>query len=187
MMKMPAFRPVRRLVPAATALAVASLVLAGCQGGSDPSSAASASASAGPDVQPSADATGSGNGAVVSNLDFGALTDRQQPERLLQFYTSAIRSQNWAAAAKAWSLDAQMTPDKLKAEFAGAGARLTLGKGDVEGAAGSLYYEAPLVVDFSDGRPSQRGTIVVRRVNDVPGASEEQLNWRIERTSTFSS
>ena len=55
----------------------------------------------------------------------------------------------------------------------------------MEGAAGSLYYEAPLVIDFADGRASRRGTIVLRRVNDVPGASAEQLTWRIERSSTL--
>jgi len=93
---------------------------------------------------------------------------------------------DWIDAAKAWSLDAQMTPEKLQAEFGGqAGPKIAVGKGDVEGAAGSLYYEAPIVVDFADGRASKRGTIVLRRVNDVPGASEEQLNWRIERTSTL--
>ena len=105
---------------------------------------------------------------------------------MLRFYTNAIRVGDWNAAARAWSLDAQMTPQKLESEFGGdAGPKITIGKGDMAGAAGSLYYEAPLVVDFADGRESKRGTIVLRRVNDVPGASEEQLNWRIERTSTL--
>lgn len=41
-----------------------------------------------------------------------------------------------------------------------------------------------MVLDFADGRPSRRGSIVLRRINDLPGASEQQLNWRIERMST---
>lgn len=169
-------------------------MLAACgNAGEDPAVLESASASADPslagddavtDGEPVGDATGTP--AVASNLDTAALTERRDPERLLRYYVSAVRAGDWAAAAKAWGLDAQMTPAKLEAQLGGqAGPKLAVGKGDMEGAAGSLYYEAPIVVDFADGRPSSRGTIVLRRVNDVPGASDEQLNWRIERTSTL--
>jgi len=169
------------------------LLLASCgdKGAGDPSGpasadAASAASGAVVDVEPVGDASGSATQAIASKLDMGALGERRDPERLLRFYVSAIRVGDWTDAARAWSLDAEMTPAKLEAEFGGqAGPRLAVGKGDMEGAAGSLYYEAPLVVDFGDGRPSKRGTIVLRRVNDVPGASGEQLNWRIERTSTL--
>lgn len=169
----------------------AALLLAGCDSKS-PDTAPSGEATGAavdavlPDVLPSAEASGVAEGGIASTLDMGALTERQDPERLLRYYTSAVRVGDWIDAAKAWSLDAQMTPEKLRDEFGGkAGPKIAVGKGDVEGAAGSLYYEAPIVVDFADGRPSKRGTIVLRRVNDVPGASEEQLNWRIERTSTL--
>ncbi|MAC59151.1 MAG: hypothetical protein CMH85_12940 [Novosphingobium sp.] len=135
---------------------------------------------------PSVDASAAASAGIAAGLDMGALQERRDPERLLRYYTNALRVGDWIDAAKAWSLDAQMTPEKLQAEFGGqAGPKIAVGKGDVEGAAGSLYYEAPIVVDFADGRASKRGTIVLRRVNDVPGASEEQLNWRIERTSTL--
>ena len=135
---------------------------------------------------PSADASIAASSALAAKLDMAALNERRDPERLLRFYTNAIRIGDWKDAARAWSLDAQMTPEKLAKEFGGAaGPKVAVGKGDIEGAAGSLYYEAPLVIDFADGRPSRRGTIVLRRVNDIPGASEEQLNWRIERTSTL--
>lgn len=135
---------------------------------------------------PSVDASAAANAGIAAGLDMGALTERRDPERLLRYYTNALRVGDWVDAAKAWSLDAQMTPEKLKGEFGGqTSPKIAVGKGDTEGAAGSLYYEAPIVVDFADGRPSKRGTIVLRRVNDVPGASEEQLNWRIERTSTL--
>lgn len=135
---------------------------------------------------PSADASAAASSALAANLDMAALKERRDPERLLRFYTSAIRLGDWVDAARAWSLDAQMTPGKLEKEFGGhAGPKIAVGKGDMAGAAGSLYYEAPILIDFADGRPSRRGTIVLRRANDVPGASEEQLNWRIERTSTL--
>lgn len=135
---------------------------------------------------PSADASAAASSALAANLDMAALKERRDPERLLRFYTNAIRLGDWVDAARAWSLDAQMTPGKLEKEFGGdAGPKIAVGKGDMAGAAGSLYYEAPILIDFADGRPSRRGTIVLRRANDVPGASEEQLNWRIERTSTL--
>ncbi|WP_232496191.1 hypothetical protein [Novosphingobium kaempferiae] len=167
------------------------LALAACgKAGEDPAVLESASAEvdstdAVVDAGPVGDATGA-PAVANSNLDAGALTERRDPERLLRYYVSAVRAGDWSAAADAWSLDAQMTPAKLEQQLGSQkGPRLAIGKGDMEGAAGSLYYEAPIVVDFGDGRPSKRGTIVLRRVNDVPGASDNQLNWRIERTSTL--
>lgn len=59
--------------------------------------------------------------------------------------------------------------------------RVTVYKGDQEGAAGSSYYTAP--VRIIDGPRTVRGEIVLRRVNDVPGASDEQLRWHIESST----
>ena len=166
------------------------LALAACgKAGEDPAvlDSASAAADAGDavvDVGPVDGAT-SVAAPAASTLDTAALTERRDPERLLRYYVSAVRIGDWNAAAQAWSLDAEMTAQKLQGEFGGSKPRLAVGKGDMEGAAGSLYYEAPIVVDLGDGRTSKRGTIVLRRVNDVPGASGSQLNWRIERTSTL--
>lgn len=177
--------------PALLASLTAALLLAACdQTAPAPEATADATGDATealvPEPLPSVDASAAASAGIAAGLDMGALTERRDPERLLRYYTNALRVGDWVSAAKAWSLDAQMTPEKLKGEFGGqASPKIALGKGDVEGAAGSLYYEAPLVIDFADGRQSRRGTIVLRRVNDVPGASEEQLNWRIERTSTL--
>ncbi|WP_147366936.1 hypothetical protein [Aurantiacibacter zhengii] len=58
--------------------------------------------------------------------------------------------------------------------------------GRMEGAAGSSYYTAPVTITANDedGRPVRyEGEVVLRRVNDVPGASEEQLRWHIEQLS----
>lgn len=55
--------------------------------------------------------------------------------------------------------------------------------GTMEGAAGSSYYtsQATITAKDSEGRPvSYEGPIVLKRVNDVPGASPEQLRWHIE-------
>lgn len=52
-----------------------------------------------------------------------------------------------------------------------------------EGAAGSIYVSVPLTLSGTeDGRPVRRsGTAVLRRVNDVPGSTEAQRHWHIER------
>lgn len=176
----------------ATTLFGSLLVLAACQEKMPEvevsGDATSAAESLVPEPLPSVDASAAASAGLAAGLDMNALRERRDPERLLRYYTNAIRAGDWVDAARAWSLDAQMTPEKLKSEFGGqASPKIAVGKGDTAGAAGSLYYEAPIVVDFQDGRPSRRGTIVLRRVNDVPGASEEQLNWRIERTSTLTS
>jgi len=52
--------------------------------------------------------------------------------------------------------------------------------GTTEGAAGSLYYTAPVTITAADkdGRPVRiEGSAVLRRVNDVDGATPEQLRW----------
>ncbi len=51
--------------------------------------------------------------------------------------------------------------------------------GETEGAAGSIYTTVPTVF-YGDTfrRPAQ---IILRRVNDVPGSTEAQRRWHIER------
>lgn len=58
--------------------------------------------------------------------------------------------------------------------------------GTMEGAAGSSYYTAPVTITASDadGRPVRyEGEVVLRRINDVPGATPEQLRWHIDRVT----
>lgn len=55
--------------------------------------------------------------------------------------------------------------------------------GQPEGAAGSSYLSVPAQVSGkADGKPVKRPiAIVLRRVNDVPGSTEAQRRWHIER------
>jgi len=56
--------------------------------------------------------------------------------------------------------------------------------GRIEGAAGSLFVEVPVVIygRLRTGQEvHQSGRAVLRRVNDVPGSTPEQRQWRIER------
>lgn len=52
--------------------------------------------------------------------------------------------------------------------------------GTSEGAAGSIYYEVPTTITGSKGQ-ELTGMTVLKRVNDVPGATAEQLRWHIDR------
>lgn len=50
------------------------------------------------------------------------------------------------------------------------------------GAAGSLYVEIPVQIQgrTNEGEPfASVGTVTMRRVNDVPGATAEQKSWRV--------
>jgi hypothetical protein len=58
--------------------------------------------------------------------------------------------------------------------------------GTMEGAAGSSYYTAPVTITANDkdGRPVRiEGEAVLRRVNDVPGATAVQLRWHFEKVT----
>ena len=61
---------------------------------------------------------------------------------------------------------------------------VSVGKaGDQEGAAGSIYLSVPVSVSGDlDGKHTTRSaTAIMRRVNDVPGSTDAQRRWHIER------
>lgn len=58
---------------------------------------------------------------------------------------------------------------------------LEIGKGQQEGAVGSSFYSVPVTI--VDGARRIPGEVVFRRVNDVDGATAEQLRWHIESTT----
>lgn len=54
--------------------------------------------------------------------------------------------------------------------------------GKMKAAAGSSYYTAPAKVTVRGGDGALRvlmGDVILRRVNDVPGASAEELRWHV--------
>ncbi|ALE17185.1 hypothetical protein AMC99_01897 [Altererythrobacter epoxidivorans] len=58
--------------------------------------------------------------------------------------------------------------------------------GEMEGAAGSLYYTAPVTITGTDviGRPvTIEGEAILRRTNDVDGATPEQRRWHFQSLS----
>ena len=54
---------------------------------------------------------------------------------------------------------------------------------DQEGAAGSIYVEVPLTItgQINGKNATGHAAAVLRRVNDVPGSTEAQRHWHIER------
>ena len=56
--------------------------------------------------------------------------------------------------------------------------RVTVGTGDQEGAAGSLYYTAPVTI--TDDARRITGELTLRRVNDVDGPTAEQMRWHLD-------
>ena len=56
--------------------------------------------------------------------------------------------------------------------------------GEPEGAAGSIYVDVPVQFygRLNDGKEfNARGTMTLRRVNDVPGSTAEQRKWHISK------
>ncbi|HVR90544.1 MAG TPA: hypothetical protein VHG29_05570 [Novosphingobium sp.] len=107
------------------------------------------------------------------------------PANVLVGWATAVTLRDWGTVRAYWGNqggDSGLTPaqfgekwDVLKAP------RVEIGDGQQEGAAGSLFYTAPVTI--TDGARTITGEIVMRRVNDVDGASAEQLRWHIESST----
>jgi hypothetical protein len=170
-----------RPFPSGAVLLIVS-ALAGCHRDEpqpQPTGATSEAATAVPTLSPSTAPAGPTGAA----LDTGAIHDRTSPDRVLRFYVAALEQGQWNLAATAWRSSAGVTGATLKDSYdRGAPLRLEIGKGDEEGAAGSSFYDVPVTLRFGQGKP-ETGTLTLRRVNDVPGATPEQLDWRIERST----
>lgn len=96
----------------------------------------------------------------------------------MQHYGALIEQKRFAEAAKLWG-DAQAAANFEK-QLDHPQVHLEIGAlGEPEGAAGSIYTSVP-VVFYGEGfrRPAD---IILRRVNDVPGSSEAERRWHIER------
>ena len=104
----------------------------------------------------------------------------------LEEFDDALARGDFALTARVWN-DPVIDDARLKALFAGykRPAIAISGIGQ-EGAAGSLYCTVSgTLTDAGDpSKRPQKGEIVLKRVNDVPGATAQQLRWTI-RSSSF--
>ena len=109
----------------------------------------------------------------------------RDPALVLLGWAKAVSLRDWDAAFAYWGEHGEasgMSRDLFRAAWD----RLRdpvvdVGVGQQEGAAGSSYYTAPVTI--TDGARRITGEVVLRRVNDVPGATPEQLRWHIESST----
>lgn len=192
----------------ATALASAIAInLAGCDRQRDPAPQASATAPdsaemtpppwlVAPSDMPSEDtapdaaskpqtAAESGATPAPNPAYAAALNARRDPGKVLAAWATAVEARDWASVRAFWGDHGQASGLDPKAFALRWGKlvqpRVTIDPGESEGAAGSIYYTAPVTI--IDGARRLTGEVVLRRVNDVPGATPEQLRWHIESTT----
>jgi hypothetical protein len=104
--------------------------------------------------------------------------------QVVQSYGALIEQQRWPEAAALWGSPGQAA--KFRGDLAQlADVHLEIGNlGEPEGAAGSIYVTMPAIFygDLKNGQPFRRSAdITLRRVNDVPGSTDAQRRWHIER------
>jgi hypothetical protein len=117
--------------------------------------------------------------------DFPELASRDCAE-VVEFYLEALGGREWARAALVWD-DPVVDGARLEGAFGGyRELQLAWSEPVVEGAAGSLYCTVSgTLTDAQDPAKSPMdGTLLLRRANDVAGATAAQLRWTL-RASTF--
>lgn len=131
-------------------------------------------------------------GSAPAHSDNSIQPDEMKGEvgarHVLGLWAEALERGDWASARAQWGEGGAMsgrTPAQFAAEYARyRQIKIDIDKGEADAGAGSLFYMAPVRVSgiTREGQPfDARGTAHLRRVNDVPGASAEQLRWHIER------
>lgn len=120
-----------------------------------------------------------------------AVTRHATPVALVRDYYASIAARDYGRAYKLWSGEGQASGKTLGAFARGFADTATVEvqpgpPSAPEGAAGSTYVTVPVTVRATtrDGtRQRFVGDYVLRRVNNVPGASASQLDWRIYSAS----
>jgi hypothetical protein len=120
-----------------------------------------------------------------------AFTKTDTPVDLLNAYYNALSRKDYERAYKYWR-DGSTQRATSAQEFAGGFSgtiKLTaeFGAPVTEGAAGTIYANVPAITFETSFDGQQRvfcGKYVLSRTNDVPGATPEQLSWRIFRVET---
>jgi hypothetical protein len=119
--------------------------------------------------------------------------DPKSPEaagQVVQHYGALLEQRKFADARKLWGGDGEASGQSA-AQFAAAYDKYAqihseVGRPtDMEGAAGSSYITVPFRLFGtlkSGGAFNLVGPLTLRRVNDVPGSTEEQRHWHIEKS-----
>lgn len=176
------------------AVPVMLLFLGGCGSGSQaPSPAATAAPSETPSPMAPTAAPTRTTTALAPTLTHSpeatqstAALNSRDCRTVAQAYFEAVARNDFTTAARVWN-DPTVDAARLKARFTNyAVPQIEISKVREEGAAGSLYCTVTgKLTDVANvSKAPQAGEIVLRRVNDVPGATPDQLRWTI-RSSTF--
>jgi hypothetical protein len=97
--------------------------------------------------------------------------------QVVQHFGALVESNRYIEAGRLWS-NADAAAKFMK--MLRPGTHLEIGDlGATEGAAGSIYTTMPVVFYGTGYR--KPADVVLRRVNDVPGSTEAQRRWHIER------
>lgn len=116
-------------------------------------------------------------------------TSAQGAAQVVQSYYALLESGRRAEAWRLWSEGAAGRAADAEAfarqfdRYADYHAQIGA-PGEIEGAAGSLFVEVPVVIYGrlkSGEEVHQSGVATLRRVNDVPGSTPEQRSWRIHQ------
>ncbi|MDE2404667.1 MAG: hypothetical protein KGM17_08365 [Sphingomonadales bacterium] len=165
-------------MPALFALAL----LAACQRGQPAAQAPDRHPAAVPNAAPSPTAAAS---PVAAPAPVAAPSAARDPEVVLAGWAAAVEARDWRLVRAYWGhggSDAGLDEAAFAARWGALKApRVTLGLAEEEGAAGSLFYDAPVMI--ADGKRRIAGHVVLRRVNDVDGASVEDLRWHIQSST----
>lgn len=110
--------------------------------------------------------------------------------QVLQLFGGSLEQRRFAEAYRLWS-DGGRASGLTEAQFAAAYDKYAEihsevgAPGPVEGAAGSAYVDIPfrLYGKLQNGEAFNLvGPITLRRVNDVPGSTDEQRRWHIDKS-----
>jgi len=146
---------------------------------------------------PPADPTATKDGAAPPPAAAAEPAAEKAPEGVeaamdvVRRYYAAIAAGDHATAYRLWADDGRASGQDFARFSRGfsetRAVQATLGApGGIEGAAGSLYVTIPVTVSavLNDGtRQHFTGAYVLRRVNDVPGATAAQRRWHIQSAS----
>lgn len=115
----------------------------------------------------------------------GVPSESRDPREVLAAWAKAIETRDWRTVRSYWGNKGAVSGlDEVAFSLKWSdlvAPEVEVGTGEQEGAAGSLYYTAPVTI--TDGKRVVKGTVTMRRVNDVDGATPEQLRWHIESST----
>jgi uncharacterized lipoprotein NlpE involved in copper resistance len=123
--------------------------------------------------------------AIVAAPDTSAPKD---PADAVRRYYAFLEAKDYPRAYAMWGQDG-LSSKQTYAQFAAGFARTAhtrvtvTGPVSIEGAAGSSYAEVRVRVDAATTEGQEQhfgGAYVVRRANDVPGATDAQLRWHFD-------